>query len=331
MPYNVLEATVIILGRIARRVIEADGLTKRFGTFTALEGMTLRIKQGEVFGCLGPNGAGKTTATKLLCTLLAPTEGTARVCGFDVVKEGHEVRQRIGYLPEKMPVYKPLTAREDLRYFGRLHGLPRAGLDERIEDVLRRVGLVDVEHRRSGAFSKGMTQRLGIARAILHDPKVVFFDEPASGLDPTGRRGIRELIRALSADGTTVFLCSHDLGEVRAVANRIGFIRKGKLIQQRSLEPGAEARLVELELEGDVEGATREIARVPGVVSVEQGRGRLLVRAEAGVDRRDVARAARKGGATLLFLEEKEPSLDQLYQEYIETGDQAPPEMEVSR
>lgn len=310
-------------------MIEADGLTKRFGSFTALEGFTLDIGKGEVFGCLGPNGAGKTTATKLFCTLLQPTEGKARVSGFDVVKEGHEVRQRIGYLPEKVPVYKPLTAREDLRYFGELHGIPRAGLDERIEASLRRVGLLDVEHRRSGTFSKGMTQRLGIARAILHEPEVVFFDEPASGLDPTGRRGIRELIRALAKDGTTVFLCSHDLGEVRAVANRIGFIRKGKLIQTRSLAPGAEARLIEVEAEGDLDAAAVAVGKVPGVVSVEVLEGRLMVRAIGGVDRRDVARAVRVGGATLLFLEEKEPSIDQLYQEYIEEGDQAPAEMEV--
>lgn len=314
---------------IAARMIEAEGLTKRFGTFTALQGFTIAIRKGEVFGCLGPNGAGKSTATKLFCTLLTPTEGAARVCGFDVVKEGHEVRKRIGYLPEKVPTYKPLTAREDLRYFAKLHGMPREGLEDRIERALLRVGLVDVENRRSGAFSKGMTQRLGIARAILHEPEVVFFDEPASGLDPTGRRGIRELIRALAKDGATVFLCSHDLGEVRAVANRIGFIRKGQLVQTRSLEPGKEARLVEVEAEGDLAAASRAVAQVPGIVSVEVVSGGLRVRADAGVDRRDVARAVRKGGATLLFLEEKEPSLDQLYQEYIESGDQAPPEMEV--
>ena len=313
-----------------RPMIEAEGLTKRFGSFTALQGFSIAIRKGEVFGCLGPNGAGKSTATKLLCTLLAPTEGRARVCGFDVVKEGHEVRQRIGYLPEKVPVYKPLTAREDLRYFAKLHALPSDGLDERIETSLRRVGLLDVENRRSGTFSKGMTQRLGIARAILHEPEVVFFDEPASGLDPTGRRGIRELIRALAANGTTVFLCSHDLGEVRAVANRIGFIRKGQLVQTRSLEPGKEARLIEVEAEGDLAAASAAVAKVQGIVSVETRGDRLMVRADAGVDRREVARAVRRGGATLLFLEEREPSLDQLYQEYIEAGDQAPPEMEVN-
>lgn len=310
-------------------MIEADGLTKRFGSFTALDAFSISIQKGEVFGFLGPNGAGKSTATKLFCTLLAPTEGTARVCGFDVVKEGHEVRQRIGYLPEKVPVYKPLTAREDLRYFAKLHSLPTRGLDERIEDSLRRVGLLEVEHRRAGAFSKGMVQRLGIARAILHEPEVVFFDEPATGLDPTGRRGIRELIRSLAQGGATVFLCSHDLGEVRAVANRIGFIRKAKLVSTRSLELGKEARLIEADVEGDVDGAAAAVRRVAGVVSVEASGGILRVRAEAGVDRREVARAVARGRGTLLSIEDKEPSLDELYAEHIEQGEQAPAPMEV--
>ncbi|HUR69897.1 MAG TPA: ABC transporter ATP-binding protein [Candidatus Thermoplasmatota archaeon] len=310
-------------------MIEAEGLSKRFGTFTALEGFTLSIGKGEVFGCLGPNGAGKSTATKLLCTLIRPTAGTARVCGFDIVREAPEVRRRIGYLPEKVPVYKPLTAREDLRYFARLHGVPEAGLEERIEASLRRVGLVDVEHRRSGAFSKGMVQRLGIARAILHEPEVVFLDEPASGLDPTGRRGIRTLIQELASSGATVFLCSHDLGEVRAVAHKIGFIRKGKLVQVRSVGAGLEGRLVEMEVEGDLGAAAdavRALAHVGGVEAVD---GRLRVRGAAEMDRRELARAVRRAGATLLFLEDKEPSLDQLYAEYIETGEEAPAPMEV--
>lgn len=318
------------MGRCAPHMIEADGLTKRFGAFTALENFTLTIGEGEVFGCLGPNGAGKSTATKLLCTLLRPTSGTARVAGFDVVREGAEVRRRIGYLPEKVPVYKPLTAREDLRYFARLHGLPRAGLDARIETALRRVGLLDVEHRRAGTFSKGMTQRLGIARAILHEPEVVFLDEPASGLDPTGRRGIRALIQELASSGATVFLCSHDLAEVRAVAHKIGFIRKGRLVQVRAVGEGLEGRLIELEVEGDAKGAASAILQVPHVTHVEEAPGRLLVRGAADMDRREIARAVRHGGGTLLLLEDKEPSLDQLYAQYIESGDDAPAPMEVS-
>ena len=310
-------------------MIEAEDLGKKFGSFMALQGFTLSIGKGEVFGCLGPNGAGKTTATKLLCTLLRPSTGTARVAGFDIVREAPEVRRRIGYLPEKVPVYKPLTAREDLRYFARLHGMPSAGLDARIEASLTRVGLLDVEHRRSGTFSKGMTQRLGIARAILHDPEVVFLDEPASGLDPTGRRGIRLLIQDLARAGATVFLCSHDLGEVRAVANKIGFIRRGKLVQVRAVGPGLEGRLMELEVEGNVEGAAAAVAKVPHVVSVEEAGDKLRVRGLAPMDRKEVARAVRLGGGTLLLLEDKEPSLDQLYAEYIETGDEAPAQMEV--
>lgn len=310
-------------------MIEADALGKRFGAFTALDDVTLRIGKGEVFGFLGPNGSGKSTTTKLLCTLLTPTSGTARVCGFDVVREAPEVRRRIGYLPEKVPFYKPLTAREDLRYFARLHGVPESGLDERIEAALDRVGLVEVEHKRCGTFSKGMTQRMGIARAILHEPEVVFLDEPASGLDPTGRRGIRGLIQDLAASGTTVFLCSHDLGEVRAVAHKIGFIRKGKLVQVRSVGEGLEGRLVEIEVEGNVRGAQAELVRVPHVLGVEESGGRLHVRGQAQMDRRELARAVQRGGGTLLLIEEKEASLDHLYAEYIEKGDEAPAPMKV--
>jgi ABC-2 type transport system ATP-binding protein len=301
-------------------MIEADGLGKRYGTFTALKPLNLRVGRGEVFGFLGPNGAGKSTATKLFCTLLRPSEGRARVAGFDVTKEPSEVRRRIGYLPEKVPVYKPLTAREDLRYFGRLHGMDESKLPARIEAALERVGLANVEHKRSGTFSKGMTQRLGLARAILHEPEVLFFDEPATGLDPTGRRMIRELMLGLAREGRTIFLCSHDLGEVRAVANRIGFIRGGELVSVRGVGAAAEARIVELEVEGATAATFSALRGVPGVLEVEAASGVLRVRGETGMDRRALARAVQRSGATLLFVDEKEPSLDHLYQQYIERG-----------
>jgi ABC-2 type transport system ATP-binding protein len=304
-------------------MIEADGLSKRFGSFQALHPLTLRVGKGEVFGCLGPTGAVKSTATKLLCTLLRPTEGTARIAGFDVVKESDEVRRRIGYLPEKVPVYKPLTAREDLRYFGRLHGLGGQALETRVEEVLDRVELTGVEHRRAGTFSKGMTQRLGIARAMLHDPEVLFLDEPASGLDPTGRRTIREIMKGLAAEGRTIFLCSHDLGEVRAVARKIGFIRKGALVTTREVGTAAEGRLLELELDEPDARVLDAVRAVPGVLVAEMADGKLRVRGEPTLDRRDVARAIRRGGGTLLFVEEKEADIESLYQEYIEQDEAA--------
>jgi ABC-2 type transport system ATP-binding protein len=221
--------------------IETEGLTRRFGDLVAVDELTLEVAEGEVFGFLGPNGAGKTTTVAMLTTLLDPSSGSARVAGHDVQAEPRRVREAVGYLPERMPLWERMTARETLRTVGRLHGLDGEAREDRIEDLLETVGLPDVVSQTTGTFSKGMRQRLGLAAALLPEPEVLFLDEPASGLDPTGQREIRTLLRDVADLGATVFLCTHHLAQAEAICDRVGVIRGGELQVVRRLEALQEA------------------------------------------------------------------------------------------
>jgi ABC-2 type transport system ATP-binding protein len=214
--------------------IEISGLEK---TYTvgfwrkqpkrALHPLTLNIEDGEIFGFLGPNGAGKTTTLKMLMGLVFPTGGSARVLGMDV--NDPRVKAQIGFLPEQPYFYDYLTARELLEYYGRLSGLGGKDLSGRVQQMLGRVGLPDMGGVQLRKFSKGMLQRVGIAQAILHDPKVVFFDEPMSGLDPMGRREVRDLMEQLKQEGKTVFFSTHILSDAEALCDRVAVIHLGEL------------------------------------------------------------------------------------------------------
>jgi ABC-2 type transport system ATP-binding protein len=193
----------------------------------ALRPLHLKVEEGEIFGFLGPNGAGKTTTLKMLMGLVFPTSGSARILGMDV--NDPRVKAQIGFLPEQPYFYDYLTARELLNYYGQLSGVPAAGRSDKIEAVLRRVGLPDVGGVQLRKFSKGMLQRVGIAQAILHDPKVVFLDEPMSGLDPMGRREVRDLIEQLKSEGRTVFFSTHILSDAEALCDRVAIIHLGEL------------------------------------------------------------------------------------------------------
>ncbi len=193
----------------------------------ALRPLYLNVEEGEIFGFLGPNGAGKTTTLKMLMGLVFPTGGSARILGMDV--NDPQVKAQIGFLPEQPYFYDYLTARELLEYYGRLSGVVGKDLSARVEKVLGRVGLPDGGGVQLRKFSKGMLQRVGIAQAILHEPKVVFFDEPMSGLDPMGRREVRDLMEQLKADGKTVFFSTHILSDAEALCDRVAVIHLGEL------------------------------------------------------------------------------------------------------
>jgi ABC-2 type transport system ATP-binding protein len=193
----------------------------------ALHPLTLRIEDGEIFGFLGPNGAGKTTTLKLLMSLIFPTSGSARILGKEWTDPA--VKSQIGFLPEQPYFYDYLTARELLDYYGRLSGVPGKELSKRIDAVLARVGLQEKGGVQLRKFSKGMLQRVGIAQAILHDPKVLFFDEPMSGLDPMGRREVRDLMEQLKREGKTVFFSTHILSDAEALCDRVAVIHLGQL------------------------------------------------------------------------------------------------------
>ena len=193
----------------------------------ALRPLHLTIQEGEIFGFLGPNGAGKTTTLKLLMGLIFPTAGSARILGMEV--DDPRMKAQIGFLPEQPYFYDYLTARELLEYYGQLSGMDPKQRSRKVNEILQRVGLPDVGGVQLRKFSKGMLQRVGIAQAILHDPKVVFLDEPMSGLDPMGRREVRDLMAQLKHEGKTVFFTTHILSDAEALCDRVGIIHQGEL------------------------------------------------------------------------------------------------------
>jgi len=210
-------------------MIEFDGLTKEYDGTRAVDDLTLDIPDGEVFGLLGPNGAGKSTTILMLLGLIEPTGGRCRVDGIDVGMDPREVRRRIGYMPEDLGFYGRLTAAENLDYFGRLHGLDSATRRRRIAELLERIGIADATQPVAG-FSKGMRQRLGLARALLPDPALVVLDEPTANLDPRGAAECRALIAGAAAEGKTVVVSSHILSEVRRTCTSVGVLVRGRLV-----------------------------------------------------------------------------------------------------
>jgi len=215
-------------------IIQTHNLTRHYGDHVAVDNLTLSVTQSEIFGFLGHNGAGKTTTISLLTTLLLPTSGTAFINGFDIVKENLEVRQHIGYVPENVRLYNNLTVAENLSFFAALSGVENQ--KARIDEVLTLLGHPEWRDRRVGTFSKGMRQRIGIAQALLHQPAVLFLDEPSSGLDPEGTRDIGNLITQLNREfGITIFMNTHQLAEVTRLCTSIGIMNHGRLVMADSL------------------------------------------------------------------------------------------------
>src|SRR5215208_2300895 len=265
-------------------VVEAQDLHRTYRTSTgtlrrkwmnveAVRGVSFGIEKGELFGLLGPNGAGKTTTIKMLITLLLPTSGTARVLGYDVVKDPREVRKRIGYVfGGERGVYERLSGYDNLRYFAELYGVPPKEIRPRIESLLELVGLKGREDERTEGYSRGMKQRLHIARGLLHDPPVVFLDEPTIGLDPVGARDLRNVIAELARAGKSVLLTTHYMFEADALCDRIAVIDGGRIVAEGT--PDARKRrvvgrsVVEVETFGADAATIERLRAVAGVASV---------------------------------------------------------------
>ncbi len=218
--------------------IRARGLRKVFGDKVAVRNLTLDVSRGEVFGFLGPNGAGKSTSVKMLLGLVFPSGGNAEILGRPLGDVS--ARGKVGFLPEHFRFYDWLTSAELLKLHGRLYGMSRTSLRERVPALLDLVGLTPHRDKRLHEFSKGMLQRIGLAQALLNDPELIFLDEPTSGLDPVGRRLVRDIIKAQRERGATVLLNSHLLGEVEVSCDRVAFIREGEIVETRSLEDRGE-------------------------------------------------------------------------------------------
>jgi ABC-2 type transport system ATP-binding protein len=211
-------------------IIRTENLTKRYGSVLAVNGLNLKIGQGEIFGLLGPNGAGKTTTTLMLLGLTDPTCGHAYIDGMDCTRHSLEVKNEVGYLPDKVGFYPNRTGRENLIFCGMMNGLDEETSKKRAADLMERVGMTFAADRRTGTYSRGMLQRLGIADVLMKKPRVIIMDEPTSGIDPEGRREITDMIRELAGEeGLTILISSHDLYQIQRISDRVGIFVKGKL------------------------------------------------------------------------------------------------------
>jgi len=258
-------------------MIEVKNLTKKFGDFTAVDNISFDVKKSEVFGLLGPNGAGKTTTIRMLSTLSRPTDGTATIGGFDVVKKDNKVRQLIGLVSEKMIMYDRLTAEENLRFFGKLYSIPKNTLNERIDELLELVQLTKWKNSKVGTFSTGMKQRMNVVRALLNMPKVLFLDEPTLGLDPQSTVEIREFIRKINKENeTTIILTTHMMNEADILCDRIGIIDHGKIAaldtstNLKKLISGNDAIVLKLEIPNLTKKLVTKIQSLDCVKSVSQ-------------------------------------------------------------
>lgn len=227
----------------AETIIETTNLTKRYGRQTAVNGLTLKVREGEIFGFLGPNGAGKTTTLLMLLGLSRPSEGSATVCGLDPLRMAKEVKRHVGYLPENVGFYEDMDAVQSLEYVADLNGFKKGEAREKIDELLEMVGLKEEARKKTAAFSRGMKQRLGVAEVLIKDPKVLFLDEPTLGLDPEGAIQIIDLIQSLNREkNITVLLSSHNLYQVQKMAHRVGIMIGGNLIAEGSIDSLAEEK-----------------------------------------------------------------------------------------
>ncbi len=219
------------------KVIETFDLTKNYPNQTAVNKLSFSVKEGEIFGFLGPNGAGKTTTLLMLLGLSQPSAGTARICGIDPIRKAREVKALVGYLPENVGFYQDMDAVQSLEYITDLNGMERSQTREKISEVLNIVGLSGDKHKKVGAYSRGMKQRLGVAEVLLKDPKVMFLDEPTLGLDPEGALKLIGLVQSLNRDRKiSVLLSSHHLQQVQKISHRVGIMIKGKMVAEDSID-----------------------------------------------------------------------------------------------
>ena len=269
-----------VAGELGGAALAVRALGKSFGEKCAVSGLTFEVAEGEVFGLLGPNGAGKTTTLRMLAGLLEPDEGEATVAGLDVRTAPAAVRAKVGLLTEQPGLYDRLTAEENLTFYGRLYGVPARELPGRIERLLRSLGVFEARKQRAGVLSKGMRQKVSIARALLHEPRVIFLDEPTGGLDPEAARTVRESISALAAEGRTLVLCSHNLFEVERLCRRVAILRPsaggGRLVALTEVDRlRARSPTVDIEVEGLAAPFLAALDGLVGLEGVTQLGGRL--------------------------------------------------------
>lgn len=297
-------------------VIQADALTKQFGDFTAVDAVSFEAYAGEVLGYLGPNGSGKTTTIRMLLGLLLPTSGSARVLGFDVREQAEEIRPRAGYMSQKFALYGELTVWENLSFYAGVYGLSHTESRRRIAEVLELVGLADRDDDRADELSGGWRQRLALAIALVHRPKLLFLDEPTSGVDPAARRVFWELIDELAQEGTTVFVSTHYMDEAE-YCGRLGIMNAGRLLAMDSPHTLKQSALPGPAWDLEVEPllpALDALATVAGVVQTTLRGDHLHAITNAGVHTADSLQSALSAqGLTVTDVTETEPTLEDVF------------------
>jgi len=308
---------------MSENVIEVQNLTKRYNGTAVVNCISFSVARGEIFGLLGPNGAGKTTTILMLLGLSDITDGTARVLGYDPVREPLAVKRRVGYLPDQVGFYDDLTAADNLRYTARLMGLRRAEREERISSSLVHVGLENVADERVGIFSRGMRQRLGLAEILIKDAQIAILDEPTSGLDPQATIELLDIIRGLKHKGVSILLSSHLLDRVQSVCDRVALFNEGHIaligtVPELGRQVLGGGFRVEVEAEG--QGLAALLAAIPGVKNVETvGANRVLLFGDRDV-RSEAAAAVVGAGGRLLRLSVEVPSLEAIYTRYFQNA-----------
>lgn len=309
-------------------IIETRALTKHYGNVVAVDHLDLTVSAGEVFGLLGPNGAGKTTTTLMLLGLTEPTSGTAVIDGHNCTRQAIAVKQMVGYLPDNVGFYPDMTGRENLLFTGRLNGLSDAECSARAQRLLERVGMTAAADQKTGTYSRGMRQRLGVADVLMKDPRVIIMDEPTLGIDPEGVRELMELIRRLSTeDGRTILISSHQLYQVQQICDRVGIFVRGRLVACGAVEElgrqlESEGRYV-LELRAEALKPLKELLQViPDVEEITESVEGLRIVSRRDVRREVTARVAAAGG-TVLQLRQSGGDLDEIYRRYFEKEGEA--------
>jgi ABC-2 type transport system ATP-binding protein len=305
-----------------RTVLTTDKLTKRFGTLTAVDAVDLEVREGEVFGYLGPNGAGKTTTLRLLGALIAPTSGGAEVAGYRLGRDDPKIRATVGILTEQPSLYERQSAWDNLVFYATLYGLNRATAHAQADRFLRLMGLWDRRTESVATYSRGMKQKMAIARAALHEPRILFLDEPTTGLDPDAAKTVREFIVALRGEGRTVFLCTHNLDEADRLCDRIAFFRHHIIridtpdhLRAELYGRATEFRLMPAPRAEDL----ARVRAVAGVRSAHLENGSIIVEApDPHVTNPLLVRALVDGGAEIAFVTERKPHLEDVYLRIVE-------------
>lgn len=297
-------------------MIETHDLTKQFDDFLAVDGVTLQVGAGKVLALLGPNGAGKTTTVRMLTSILTPTRGSARIAGYDVVRQASQVRASVGVLTEQHGLYSRMPAGEYLDFFGQVYGLDLPTRQARIRRLLEVFGLAEARKRRLGEFSKGMRQKLALARALLHEPPVLLLDEPTSAMDPESARLVRDAIRELRSAERTLIICTHNLAEAEELADAIAIIRRGKIIARGTPEALKLSLLgpaeYELKLASRLNGGLAHLP--PGVTVTAYGEDWLRFRSlNPEIQNPQVLRCLLDGGMPVVSLQEVSRSLELVY------------------